>query len=88
MAHKVPLTVYCVWLKDHIHTDIEQRLAVFPRLKDAEAWNAKYAGGDLKVHKMQIVPHIEKPGVDARRSRSVRAIATPRMSAARDGSKG
>jgi hypothetical protein len=48
MAHKMPLTVWVVWSDDHIHTDIEQRLAVFPHRKDADAWRRKYGGGPVK----------------------------------------
>ena len=45
MAHEFPLKVYAVWLKDHIFTDCDQRLQVFPTRKDARTWREKHAIG-------------------------------------------
>lgn len=60
MSHKVPITVYTIWLNDHIHTSVDGDLAVFYKLKDAEAWVIKYGAlSDAKVRKMQVVPYKE-----------------------------
>lgn len=48
MAHEFPLVVWAVWTRDHIHTDIDQRLAVFSTKKDAADWVKKYGGKAIK----------------------------------------
>lgn len=60
--HKVPITVYTIWFKDHIHTDCDGRLAIFDRLKCAEGWLEKYGGlmaKNCKVRKMLVTPYFE-----------------------------
>lgn len=56
MAHDFPLTVYVVWCKDHILTDVEQRLAVFPKRKDAVAWTKKHGGSTIKKFTVERPP--------------------------------
>lgn len=54
MAHKLPLVVWVVWFRDHIHTNEVQQLAVFPHRKDADAWVEKNAvfSADCKVKRL------------------------------------
>jgi hypothetical protein len=56
MAHKLPLTVWVVWYRDHIHTNVEQQLAIFPKRKDASAWIKKNAifPADCKVKRLVV----------------------------------
>jgi hypothetical protein len=54
VAHKLPLTVWVIWFKDHIHTDANQQLAVFPRRKDATAWLQQHGIWDCKVKRLRI----------------------------------
>lgn len=63
--HKVPLTVYCVWFRDHIHTQEDGKLAIFDKLKDANQWMGGKGDAECKVRKMQVVPYkpVEKKRV-------------------------
>ena len=56
MAHEFPLTVYAVWYEDHIHTDVEQRLAIFPTRKDAVEWTKKHGGNATKKFVIEQAP--------------------------------
>jgi hypothetical protein len=51
---KTPQKLWAVWFRDHIHTDAEGKLAVFPTRTKAVTWIKGYGMPECKVRELKL----------------------------------
>lgn len=54
MADVIYTHLWSVWFRDHIHTDSEGKLAIFPTREAAMRWTKEYGMPACKVRKLTL----------------------------------